>query len=40
LGIEVHIDGKNGMLWLSQQKFGEDIDEVRYEHCETGKYPF
>jgi hypothetical protein len=39
LGIEVHRDEKNGKLWLSQV-YGEDIDEVQYEHCETGKYPF
>jgi hypothetical protein len=27
LGMEVHRDVKNGKLWLSQQKFGEDTDE-------------
>jgi hypothetical protein len=40
LGIEVYRDKKNGKLWLSQHKFGENIDEVQYECCETGKYPF
>jgi hypothetical protein len=40
LGIEVHRDGKNGKLWLSHKVYGEDTDEVQYEHCETGKYPF
>jgi hypothetical protein len=39
LGIKVHRDGKNGQLWLSQF-YGEDTDEVQYEYCETGKYPF
>jgi hypothetical protein len=40
LGIEVHRDRNNGKLWLSQQNSMEKIlDEVQYEHCETGKYP-
>ena len=39
MGIEVYKYGKNCKLWLSQV-YGEDIDEVQYEHCETNKYPF
>jgi len=38
--MEILKDNKNGKMWLSQQNFSEDIDELQYEHCKTSKYPF
>jgi hypothetical protein len=39
LGIEVYKNKKNGKWWLSKV-YGEDIDEIQYEHYETDKYTF